>query len=95
MFMLVRPAARMGSGCAQHQSFQNLSRAKRRTAGTSFDKTRTSPLWDFPLRAQAYLDGKLKLDELIIGHIKLHEANKGLDDLRAGSSIHGSSNSRE
>jgi S-(hydroxymethyl)glutathione dehydrogenase/alcohol dehydrogenase len=45
------------------------------------------PLRDFPLLAQAYLDGKLKLDELITGRIKLDEVNKGFDDLRAGRSI--------
>jgi S-(hydroxymethyl)glutathione dehydrogenase/alcohol dehydrogenase len=45
------------------------------------------PLRDFPLLAQAYLDGKLKLDELITGRMKLDAINQGFDDLRAGRSI--------
>jgi S-(hydroxymethyl)glutathione dehydrogenase/alcohol dehydrogenase len=45
------------------------------------------PLRDFPLLAQAYLDGKLKLDELITGRMPLDKINQGFDDLRAGKSI--------
>lgn len=45
------------------------------------------PLRDFPLLAQAYLDGKLKLDELITGRMPLDRINQGFDDLRAGKSI--------
>lgn len=45
------------------------------------------PLRDFPLLAQAYLDGKLKLDELITGRVRLDAINQGFDDLRAGRSI--------
>jgi S-(hydroxymethyl)glutathione dehydrogenase / alcohol dehydrogenase len=45
------------------------------------------PARDFPLLAQAYLDGRLKLDELISGRITLEEINRGFDDLRAGKAI--------
>ena len=41
------------------------------------------PARDFPLLAQAYLDGRLKLDELITGRLKLDDINRGFDDLRA------------
>jgi S-(hydroxymethyl)glutathione dehydrogenase / alcohol dehydrogenase len=45
------------------------------------------PRRDFPLLARAYLDGRLKLDELITGRIKLDDINRGFEDLRAGRSI--------
>jgi S-(hydroxymethyl)glutathione dehydrogenase / alcohol dehydrogenase len=45
------------------------------------------PARDFPLLAQAYLDGRLKLDELITGRISLDDINRGFDDLRAGKAI--------
>jgi len=45
------------------------------------------PLRDFPMLARAYLDGRLKLDELISGRIKLDDINHGFEDLRAGKSI--------
>jgi S-(hydroxymethyl)glutathione dehydrogenase / alcohol dehydrogenase len=45
------------------------------------------PLRDFPMLARAYLDGRLKLDELITARIKLDEINRGFEDLRAGRSI--------
>jgi S-(hydroxymethyl)glutathione dehydrogenase/alcohol dehydrogenase len=45
------------------------------------------PARDFPLLAQAYLDGRLKLDELITGRIGLDDINRGFDDLRAGKAI--------
>jgi S-(hydroxymethyl)glutathione dehydrogenase/alcohol dehydrogenase len=45
------------------------------------------PLRDFPMLAQAYLDGRLKLDELITARMKLDDINRGFDDLRAGRSI--------
>ena len=41
------------------------------------------PARDFPLLARAYLDGKLKLDELISRHIALDEINDGFAALRA------------
>jgi S-(hydroxymethyl)glutathione dehydrogenase/alcohol dehydrogenase len=45
------------------------------------------PRRDFPMLARAYLDGRLKLDELITGRIKLDGINRGFEDLRAGRSI--------
>jgi S-(hydroxymethyl)glutathione dehydrogenase/alcohol dehydrogenase len=45
------------------------------------------PARDFPLLAQAYLDGRLKLDELITGRITLDDINRGFNDLRAGKAI--------
>ena len=45
------------------------------------------PQRDFPLLARAYLDGRLKLDELITGRIALDEINRGFDDLRSGRAI--------
>lgn len=45
------------------------------------------PRRDFPLLAQAYLDGRLKLDELITNRIKLDDINDGFDLLRQGKTI--------
>jgi S-(hydroxymethyl)glutathione dehydrogenase/alcohol dehydrogenase len=45
------------------------------------------PARDFPLLAKAYLDGRLKLDELISGKITLDDINRGFDDLRTGKAI--------
>ena len=45
------------------------------------------PPRDFPMLVNAYLDGRLKLDELITGRIGLGEINRGFADLRAGRSI--------
>jgi S-(hydroxymethyl)glutathione dehydrogenase/alcohol dehydrogenase len=45
------------------------------------------PLRDFPMLARAYLDGRLKLDDLITARVKLDDINRGFDDLRAGRSI--------
>jgi S-(hydroxymethyl)glutathione dehydrogenase/alcohol dehydrogenase len=47
------------------------------------------PLRDFPMLARAYLDGKLKLDELITKRYTLDEINQGYDDMRAGVNIRG------
>jgi S-(hydroxymethyl)glutathione dehydrogenase/alcohol dehydrogenase len=45
------------------------------------------PLRDFPMLAGAYLDGRVRLDELITARMKLDDINRGFDDLRAGRSI--------
>jgi S-(hydroxymethyl)glutathione dehydrogenase/alcohol dehydrogenase len=45
------------------------------------------PLRDFPMLVGAYLDGLLKLDELITARIPLEEINRGFEDLRSGRSI--------
>ncbi|MGY2987266.1 Zn-dependent alcohol dehydrogenase [Bradyrhizobium sp. USDA 4508] len=45
------------------------------------------PRRDFPFLAQAYLDGRLKLDELITGRCSLDSINDGFEALRRGRSI--------
>ncbi len=45
------------------------------------------PARDFPLLARAYLDGRLKLDELISRHIPLDEINDGFAALQRGETI--------
>jgi S-(hydroxymethyl)glutathione dehydrogenase/alcohol dehydrogenase len=58
---------------------------ERRLRRSSYGGAR--PLRDFPMLARAYLDGRLKLDELITARIPLEDINKGFADLRAGRSI--------
>jgi S-(hydroxymethyl)glutathione dehydrogenase/alcohol dehydrogenase len=45
------------------------------------------PRRDFPLLARAYLDGSLKLDELISRRIRLEEINEGFGALKRGETI--------
>ena len=45
------------------------------------------PAQDFPALAQSYLDGTLKLDEMITARIGLDEINDGFDLLRRGDAI--------
>ncbi len=45
------------------------------------------PARDFPLLAQAYLQGRLKLDELISQHIALDDINAGFAALKQGMAI--------
>ncbi|QFR34903.1 Zn-dependent alcohol dehydrogenase [Ancylobacter sp. TS-1] len=45
------------------------------------------PARDFPMLARAYLDGRLKLDELISRHIALDEINDGFAGLKRGETI--------
>jgi S-(hydroxymethyl)glutathione dehydrogenase/alcohol dehydrogenase len=45
------------------------------------------PRHDFPWLARLYLEGKLKLDELITRRIPLEEINSGFDAMRAGSTV--------
>lgn len=45
------------------------------------------PARDFPMLAQAYLDGALMLDELITRRIALAAINEGFADLRSGKAI--------
>jgi S-(hydroxymethyl)glutathione dehydrogenase/alcohol dehydrogenase len=42
---------------------------------------------DFPMLALSYLEGRLKLDELITRRIRLEQINEGFDDLRQGRAI--------
>ena len=45
------------------------------------------PAQDFPLMCRAYLDGSLKLDAMISGHIRLEEINEGFSALKRGETI--------
>ena len=45
------------------------------------------PRRDFPWLAQLYLDGKLKLDELISSRIELAQINEGFDAMRKGEIV--------
>jgi len=44
-----------------------------------------SSVWrlDVPRYAELYMQGRLKLDELVTRHISLHDVNSGLDDVRS------------
>jgi S-(hydroxymethyl)glutathione dehydrogenase/alcohol dehydrogenase len=58
---------------------------EKRIRRSSYGNTR--PARDFPLLAQAYLDGDLMLDELITARIGLDDINDGFAALREGRSI--------
>jgi S-(hydroxymethyl)glutathione dehydrogenase/alcohol dehydrogenase len=45
------------------------------------------PAQDFPLLAQAYLDGSLKLDEMISARIPLEAINDGFAALKRGETV--------
>ena len=45
------------------------------------------PAQDFPLLARAYLDGQLKLDEMISARIRLEEINEGFAALKRGETV--------
>jgi S-(hydroxymethyl)glutathione dehydrogenase/alcohol dehydrogenase len=45
------------------------------------------PTEDFPLLARAYLDGTLKLDEMISARIPLEAINEGFAALRRGETV--------
>ena len=45
------------------------------------------PRRDFPWLAQLYLDGKLKLDELITGRLKLEDINAGFEAMTRGDLV--------
>lgn len=45
------------------------------------------PARDFPHLAQAYLDGKLLLDEYITRRLSLELINQGFNDLRQGVGV--------
>jgi S-(hydroxymethyl)glutathione dehydrogenase/alcohol dehydrogenase len=59
--------------------------SEKRIRRSSYGGTR--PARDFPMLAQAYLDGRLKLDELITRHITLDQINEGFAALKAGEAI--------
>lgn len=47
----------------------------------------TQPFRDFPMIAQLYLDGKFKLDELVLERIKLEDINKAFDSFHDCSCV--------
>ena len=47
------------------------------------------PQNDFPMLADLYLHGKLKIDELITRHYPLDEINTAIDDLERGELARG------
>ena len=47
----------------------------------------TKPQQDFPMLARAYLDGKLKLDEMISARIRLEDINEGFAALKRGETV--------
>ena len=58
---------------------------EKRIRRVSYGNTR--PRRDFPLLARAYLEGELKLDEMISRRIKLEEINEGFAALKRGETI--------
>lgn len=58
---------------------------ERRIVRSSYGGAR--PEQDFPALADAYLDGRLKLDDMITGRITLDQINDGFDLLRRGEAI--------
>jgi S-(hydroxymethyl)glutathione dehydrogenase / alcohol dehydrogenase len=58
---------------------------EKRIRRVSYGNTR--PRRDFPLLARAYLDGDLKLDEMISRRIALEEINEGFAALKRGETI--------
>lgn len=70
----------------QHVSFKwGTLMGERRIVRSSYGGAR--PEQDFPAMADAYLNGQLKLDEMITGRIALDEINDGFDLLRRGEAI--------
>jgi S-(hydroxymethyl)glutathione dehydrogenase/alcohol dehydrogenase len=45
------------------------------------------PTVDFPRLVDLYMDGKLRIDELISSHRPLSEAQEAFDDLSAGRAL--------
>ena len=58
---------------------------EKRIRRSSYGEAR--PARDFPMLAQAYLDGRLMLDELITQRIRLDAINQGFSALRDGKAI--------
>ncbi len=58
---------------------------EKRIVRSSYGNAR--PRRDFPWLAQLYLDGKLKLDELITRRLRLEQINEGFDAIRAGQTL--------
>jgi S-(hydroxymethyl)glutathione dehydrogenase/alcohol dehydrogenase len=65
-----------------HQLYQNKA-----ILGCRYGAAR--PRRDFPLLADLYLSGRLKIDELITHHYALADFGRAIDDLRAGQLARG------
>ena len=49
----------------------------------------TTPQQDFPMLARAYLEGRLKLDEMISARMRLEDINEGFAALKRGETVRG------
>ena len=65
----------------------NALRLDRSIQGCRYGTAR--PQNDFPMLAELYLRGKLKIDELITRHYALDEINSAIHDLEAGELARG------
>jgi S-(hydroxymethyl)glutathione dehydrogenase/alcohol dehydrogenase len=76
-------------GFTEEASFNVLSMlyVDRTIMGCRYGSAR--PQHDFPLLADLYLAGRLKLDELVTRTYKLEEINEGYADMNAGRNIRG------
>jgi S-(hydroxymethyl)glutathione dehydrogenase/alcohol dehydrogenase len=63
----------------------SLAGSEQRIVGSYYGSSR--PKVDFPLLAELYIRGRLKIDELVTSRRPLEEAEAALDDLRAGRGI--------
>jgi S-(hydroxymethyl)glutathione dehydrogenase/alcohol dehydrogenase len=60
---------------------------EKRIIGSSYGGA--NPARDFPALARAYLEGRLKLDEMISARIGLAEINEGFGALKRGETVRG------
>jgi len=73
-------------GLNQNVTFRSGSlMGEKRITRSSYGGAQTAN--DFPLLTRSYLNGELKLDELITRRIRLDQINEGFDDLREGRAI--------
>jgi S-(hydroxymethyl)glutathione dehydrogenase/alcohol dehydrogenase len=63
----------------------DLTGSEQRILGSYYGSSR--PKVDFPILAELYLKGRLKIDELVTSRRPLEEVEAALDDLRAGRGI--------
>jgi S-(hydroxymethyl)glutathione dehydrogenase / alcohol dehydrogenase len=63
----------------------SLVESEQRVVGSYYGSSR--PKADFPFLAELYIQGRLKIDELVTSRRPLAEAQVALDDLRAGRGI--------
>jgi Zn-dependent alcohol dehydrogenase len=63
----------------------NLAAAGQRIIGSKMGSARVSV--DIPFLARLYLEGALKLDELISGRYPLEQINEAIEDVRRGTAL--------